>query len=1146
MRVDSLQLRRAPGLPDGLPEVELPGGLVLIVGPNASGKSTLVRLIRALLWPGGADTTTEASGRWRTDAGAYTANLFAGRVDWDPTVPPGVAPGGAALARFDLRSLLDDGDEHDRELARRLVQELAGGLDLVEARQRFERPEPRGLVRDLKDARVELRKAQRNSRDLASQEEHLEEIADEIEEARAAGRSRDAAKALKNVVQAEETLAKIKVRIAELPEGLDDLHGDEAEEINNLGEKLSEHKEIAASLKGELADAESRRDGLAFPEAPPSDDEVETWTKRLEAAKDLANEVERLRGELGGAEAMRDDALARVAAAPSGDDVDIADDALDRVAAAIAERREVQAQYDAAIGVAKAWAKWVEDADGDDRALRAATNALRGWLRSTGADAAKAAGLPTWAVGLLLVTGALCGVLAIAFDQPWLVAGLVLAGVGVGVLLERRVIADAAGAVRDTHRCDAERSGLPPERWDAPIVEAHLRSLEDRLEKLALANRSRERAEAENERAAVLEAIFRKSEKDLQETAKAAGITTKLVELGAIQQVQALVELAKSRTAVTKIDAECRVKTNSLNGFLRDAGDWLVTLGLEAPSDVAAAQVRISSVGTRLTGWQAAKNEIRDKTTPRDRVLDEIERIGAELSEVWARSGVETGDVAGMQRRLEVLETWSSFQEAQQDAKATLRAARTLLDREEDLGELDGRQPVEVPEDEVEEWINSYGERAARLEGLNEEKGRIGQELDDAAKGTTFADALARFHDAERRLAVEREQAAEDAVARLLLDEARDSHKATHVPRVLARAQSFFQRFTHDGWRIEVDRDDSFGALDVAAQERRSLDALSDGTRAQLLLAARIAALEELEQGGEQLPICLDEALSNCDPVRFREIAGALLELVADGRQVIYATADPAEAEQWRQACRDLGHPQPATVDLGALRDPSHDWGGVLPAVPEAPEPIPDPANTTPKEYARAVGALPPDGFEQTSLWNLYVVAYDDLDALAVCLRHRLSRVGPWREARRTGRTPRGIDDRAASRFDKRCAIAEAVARAWSIGRGRPVKWDDVEASEAVSDRYAEDVRELLAKYSRNPEQFVDAVGDIGGFRKAKAEDLRTHLENEGVLPTVTPLTREDLVRRALSGAPNAVESLDPEHSAAYVEWLLDLIETNA
>ena len=52
MKLKRLAVRRMPGFEDrGFDLEDLSEGLNLIVGPNASGKTTICRAIRALLWP---------------------------------------------------------------------------------------------------------------------------------------------------------------------------------------------------------------------------------------------------------------------------------------------------------------------------------------------------------------------------------------------------------------------------------------------------------------------------------------------------------------------------------------------------------------------------------------------------------------------------------------------------------------------------------------------------------------------------------------------------------------------------------------------------------------------------------------------------------------------------------------------------------------------------------------------------------------------------------------------------------------------------------------------------------------------------------------------------------------------------------------
>ena len=51
MRIQTLHVQHSPGLPEGLASLTFPDGLVIIHGPNGSGKTTVARAIRELLWP---------------------------------------------------------------------------------------------------------------------------------------------------------------------------------------------------------------------------------------------------------------------------------------------------------------------------------------------------------------------------------------------------------------------------------------------------------------------------------------------------------------------------------------------------------------------------------------------------------------------------------------------------------------------------------------------------------------------------------------------------------------------------------------------------------------------------------------------------------------------------------------------------------------------------------------------------------------------------------------------------------------------------------------------------------------------------------------------------------------------------------------
>jgi len=462
----------------------------------------------------------------------------------------------------------------------------------------------------------------------------------------------------------------------------------------------------------------------------------------------------------------------------------------------------------------------------------------------------------------------------------------------------------------------------------------------------------------------------------------------------------------------------------------------------------------------------------------------------------------------------------------------------------EPLRDLEGEAAEACAEDDVRAWIEEDEALASELEALNGVRGGIDRALSDAARGHVLGDALAAVAAAEQELQDGRTRAAEDLCARLLLDEARSQRDRSQPPPALKAARERFERFTHHGWRIDLGLDGAFRAHDVAQDAERSLDELSDGTRAQLLLAARLAALESNEGPLGPFPLCLDEALSTTDPKRFDAVAAALFEEVDRGRQVIYLTADPSEARQWEDACERLGREGLLrVVDLGALRGLAASWGDDVSVVTPAATAFPDPAGHDADTYARALGVGLPDGFGPVDGWHLVFALQDELPTLVGCLERRITTMGTWTAARDSELLRRVVPPEVGRRADARIELARAVAEAWRVGRGRPVTWADVVASNAVTEKRADDVREALEVHGRDAAAFVAAVREIPRFLSRMATDLETHLEAIGALDRNEPLAADALIHRALERCPGAVEALGASEAAAHVDWLVGLLD---
>ncbi len=137
----------------------------------------------------------------------------------------------------------------------------------------------------------------------------------------------------------------------------------------------------------------------------------------------------------------------------------------------------------------------------------------------------------------------------------------------------------------------------------------------------------------------------------------------------------------------------------------------------------------------------------------------------------------------------------------------------------------------------------------------------------------------------------------------------RDEH---HAP-VLGRAGELFGRITRGRYsRIELAENDIYALRADSSTESVLQRYMSEGTRDQLYLALRVAALEQSHrQGAEPLPLILDDGLVHFDDDR----TGAMMEVLADvsaGMQVILFTHHGSVM----QAARTLNMRKPGAVIL--------------------------------------------------------------------------------------------------------------------------------------------------------------------------------------------------------------------------------------
>ena len=281
----------------------------------------------------------------------------------------------------------------------------------------------------------------------------------------------------------------------------------------------------------------------------------------------------------------------------------------------------------------------------------------------------------------------------------------------------------------------------------------------------------------------------------------------------------------------------------------------------ERDRDAAAAQLRafeeqLRSFGAEDAdrGAEAAVRRLGARHRA-DQLRDELEREYPALDAVVEE--IRDAEAAG--------ETWESLRGTLEEA---LAHRAELTGHAEELQGAIGRLETEIRHLEEEET-------ADRIEG------RIGvlkDRIREAKERRDRAFLLARLvREADRRF--------------------RDEHQ----PDLLLRASGHLRHITTGRYdRIELGEtgDESFYLRGPSEpRPKRVGDPLSQGTKEQVYLALRLAIIDHLDAGEERLPLFMDEVLVNWDAWR-RDRAFGLLERVAEERQVFLFTCHPAMAAE--------------------------------------------------------------------------------------------------------------------------------------------------------------------------------------------------------------------------------------------------------
>jgi len=1153
MKLVRLVVARLPGIAERLELLPAAGRVSVVVGPNASGKTSLIRALAALVQhsPDNRPVDIEAEfhdgehrilGRAIGQARTWwrDGNEIA-RPDW-----PDADQLGAYLIRAEQ---LADAGATERQFSETLRQVMAGGYDLdaLAGAAPFEKPaRPRKLAGEYSDAGQRLQKLESGHAELAAEIDRLEALRSKHRESIEAQRRLQVRKRALELLDLERKLAATRQALNAFPEGIERLDGSEIERLERLDremalcrQRLERTRESRAEAQQLLA--ESGITNIESLEAFATDladlrQQLQAHERRLQERRQQCRDLKRARQT-----AARGVGRLTLENGKRAEDRIILDhDALDNLERLAARVRGTQTGVD---GLERelAW-RGRQTADRETLAdLQSAIDALRAWLA---VPPPTAVGWTVWSLLLASACGAAAW-LALELDRP--LHGAIAAAAGLMPLSQ--LVALAARTWRSAQqRARLAATALEnPARWRRAEVNRRLQQLETHLaEQLRRQSEAERAAELGTELETARERL--NSEwRQLKMAAKRLRIRPEWVlETTGQLRLHALLELRETEGQLERTRGALRDLERQQAELVEEIRATFEPAGCRAPAAIDADSIGhfLNRLGPKLGEARSARDTLENSSLRIRELEDELDKLIADRNTVLDEAGLEdpglddpgldddtnfggAGEDADdaarriiLRDRLRQLKDWNRLSDELRGLESARRLALEALGEDPDLRDM-ARARDEAALLQLGEALAASAEQRDALAE------RIAT-IESEHKAALEQRELERLNTERERIRAELEQALEarrDAeAAQFLIERARTGFSRQHQPALFSRARNLFARMTHTRFELTFDGH-SFGARDRTMAEQRSIAELSTATRIQLLLALRLAWIDEAERDGPGLPIFLDDVLATTDPERYRAVVEAVQELVRAGRQVIYLSSQPTDAQAWKHFA---GEPAPKIIELAPITDESLAF--------ELPEAVPSPdPELNAEDWAEQAGVARLDPWRGSEAVDLFHLSRDRLAALVALRNFGVITLGQFEHARELA-LELPIEDEAAKRLDKRGRAVHAWLQRWRRGHVPPVPARQLTQSGAVSPTFIERVIALNRDLGGNPAELVEALrnGAVSGFRRKKTDELEQELAAAGLLdrPQAAPTDAELIDTLARDG------ELDAEDAAKLHRWL--------
>jgi len=1101
VRFIHLTMKRARGVAGAVHLRDMCPGLVVIVGRNEAGKTTLARAGVSCLWHNPSLGAALFSGDVKATLIHQNSELFAVREAASGLQHMGLWP---ELAEPMLAGcfLLSSEAFADRgiggSVATHIRRELAAGYDLnaVMREPRDLRPElPRygKAVRTLRDASTNRKRVERKHLDAIADEQRLEDIERRLHELSAMQEERELLKSTREYISEHKKILFHEQQLDALPDGLETLAADDGEKATRLHSAVNASELPLTEAIDHVNDREEKLKKLGL----PTDLKPELLDLLGDRELDL-DRADQNRTHLKGLKDLAEKHFKGIAPGESPNAPD--SEALKRLDAALQVLDEKQLARDRAKCELDAISSKEHNPSRKSEIEREFAE-LEQVLSSGGASWRLRKVL---AATLAILAAAGAGVAAFATESPSIaLPATISSGVTalVAALFAWRIDVRSP-SVDERRRVAVDITELARERSDLERADVDQSLRGERTNKLEDADRELNSA---------------------NDHAKGVALEFGLELIGRVQCMEAArrtVEALSARAALDQASDCVRDAEQELRRRRDARSRAVIALGLALSEDPESAE-RDCRTLRALQIERANLVDRKDAALRGKRAAEsQLNRARQAVDDFYtSRRIADIGDRRSrLVERLQHLPEYKRIQKELGDARARRGACLTKLEHREDLRNLS--------EEDLVSRLESCESSLAKRDEIIDEAGGIRNQLKAILDGEELEQSHSAEAQAREALSFLRETLLDGLAADVLLQDVERAYASEPRDALVQRASALLSQFTNHRYEIvpslSGEDDDDLGLVARCSDgTRRSLPQLSSGTRAQLHLALRIAVAESLERDGEPLPLWIDEALADTDPERFAAVGQALWQLAISGRQILFLTSDPADAERLEQlASSDTQFDarfQRIDLDVLGLEGRAAPLRAL--AIPQ-PREVPCPlSQESASDFAHRLSVPPLDPFSSADAAHLFYLLGEDPHALYQFVHARIESLGELRIALRESAVSKDLLVLAQELDSVRGPALQSFLEGWKIGRSLPVTAVVLRDGPLGRSKLLDGVIEKAVEVGGSGRALINALeaGEVKSMRAHLTHELREDLSEKGYIHDAEPLSKKELETHVLA-----------------------------